>query len=471
MKKTMQKFLIVWIIIAVVFSGALSASAVSYSMTDAQWAEYWSGYTAEGRAVYLAPGADDTEMRFSWLCSAGAEKPAVIISENAGMANTKIFEGSAVWSKGTGFGAHVTATGLKENTTCYYQCRDAAGETAVKSFRTTAKGGDFSAIYLTDIHIGGDSLQNEALVQGSKNLNELFAQATEKENISLVVSGGDQATAGRLHEYIGLFASPFIKSVPFALTTGNHDNKALNYRFITNNPNLYQGARSPSWLGGDYWFVKGNALFLMIDSTNSSAVDHYNFVEQAVAANPEIKWRIAVFHHDLYGGHNPGRESENKLLRLLLTPIFDKFAVDLVLMGHSHVFSRSHVLYGNKISQYLDGKKSIRDAMGTIYLTSASASNPREAEQQGSEFVAVDHASSTDKIYNILNFRGDNLTIESYIVGQEQAFEVFTLEKTGLTGGHPDDSVPFWYPIVQWLGTVYNKINNLTRGFEYLFDL
>lgn len=209
----------------------------------------------------------------------------------------------------------------------------------------------------------------------------------------------------------------------------------------------------------------------MIDSTNSSAVDHYNFVEQAVAANPEIKWRIAVFHHDLYGGHNPGRESENKLLRLLLTPIFDKFAVDLVLMGHSHVFSRSHVLYGNKISQYLDGKKSIRDAMGTIYLTSASASNPREAEQQGSEFVAVDHASSTDKIYNILNFRGDNLTIESYIVGQEQAFEVFTLEKTGLTGGHPDDSVPFWYPIVQWLGTVYNKINNLTRGFEYLFDL
>lgn len=445
-----------------------SASAGSYAMNAQQWAGYWDEYVREGKAVYLAPGSDDTQMRFAWLSGSNTVQPTVRISKNADMRDFVIFKGGYTSSKNVEFSAHVTATGLEAGTLYYYQCCTGNNTTEIKSFKTVAKGSAFSAVYVTDIHISGDSLANERLIQTSQNLNNVLDAALEKDdNISLIVSGGDQADSGLLPEYIGLFASPVLKTIPFALTIGNHDANTTNYKHITNNPNIYQNAKSRSLLGGDYWFVKGDALFLMLDSTNTSASDHYAFVEQAVAANPGVKWRVAVFHHDLYGGHNPNREGETRLLRILLAPIFDKFAVDLVMMGHSHVFSRSHVLYNNKVSENLTGLSSVKDPKGTVYFVSGSANKPRLPDDEASERIAFDHISIEDVIYNIINFDDERIAIKSYIMGNDsEPFDTFIIEKTGGAGGHPEKPVPFWYGFIARLGTVYNMINNIVRSIE-----
>jgi len=435
----------------------------------AQWDAYWSDYVADGRAVYLAPGADDTEMRFAWMGVAYADVPYVLVSKNSNMSPAQRFDGLFVSGFDVVNSAHVTADGLEENTTYYYRCVCGAGETPVQSFKTGARGDAFSAVFVTDIHISGDDLNGETIREGARIFNQTLNEALVKNpGISLIVSGGDQADSGRLPEYIGAFAPPAIKSLPFALTAGNHDYKTKNLKFVTNNPNVYTQAVSKSLLGANYWFVKGNTLFLMLDTSNSSTVDHYNFVQQAVAANPDIPWRVAVFHHDLYGGHKPNRESENRLLRLLFTPIFDRFGVDLVLTGHSHITSRTHVLYREKIALDTTGMNEVTDAPGTIYYTGGSIGRPRDAETEGSKFLAFDYVSTEERIYTLLDFDSHSLTMNTYILGSGRLLETFTLNKT-VSEPRDEGTVAFWYPAIKWIGTLVNVFNNLSREFEYRF--
>lgn len=473
MKTRLTRPLSIVLCIAILMSTlAFSVSAGVYTTNDSQWKAYWDEYVSDGKAVYLAPGSDDTEMRFAWMSAVNVFQPIVKISKNADMNNAIIFIGGYMASTGPdeGYSAHVEATGLEAGTKYYYRCGTAGNMTAVNTFKTVEADGNFSAIYVSDIHLAGEELHEEQLITGAKVLSDIFESAVEKDKrIALIVSGGDQANSGRVPEYVGLFASPVVKTMPFALTVGNHDKNYLNTTYITNNPNIYENAISPSLLDGDYWFVKGDVLFVMLDSNNRSGRDHYNFVQQAVEANPGVKWRIATLHHDLYGGHKPNRESEARLLRALLTPIFDKFAFDLVLMGHSHAYSRSHVLYRDKISQNLDGLTSVKDAKGSVYFVGGSIGNPRIPEEECGKNIVFDHLSAENKIYSIISFSGDKLTIRSYVFGNdEEPMDTFAIEKTGDMGGHPEKNVPFWYSFIKMLGTVMSLFRNFTQSIEYL---
>lgn len=180
-----------------------------------------------------------------------------------------------------------------------------------------------------------------------------------------------------------------------------------------------------------------------------------------------------MFHHDLYGGHIESRESENKLLRALFTPIIDKFQIDLVLTGHSHRFSRSHVIYKGEITENLCDKTSVTDPEGTIYLNNGTLRVDPDSENQDiidsdlkSEFIATDYISETKGIYNILTFTDDSLTIKSYTYGTEKPFTEFTINKTSQQGGHPDKPIQAWFVVGKYLGTVYNIINNISRKSE-----
>ncbi len=452
---------------------AFSVSAGLPSMSDSQWAAHWDEYVNDGKAVYLAPGSDNTAMRFAWMSKVNVFKPIVTLSKNPSMNHSITYIGGYMASTGPdeGYSAHVEATELDAGTKYYYQCGTPGNMTAINSFKTVEKSGDFSAIYVSDIHLGGESLDSPHLINGAKVFNDVLEEAVAKDDkIALIVSGGDQADSSRVTEYTALFASPIVKTIPFALTVGNHDSNYSNIKYIANNPNVYKDGVSPSLNDGNYWFVKGDVLFLMLDTNNPSPVDHYNFIQQAVEANPGVKWRIATFHHDLYGGHKPNRNNENRFLRLMLTPIFDKFAVDLVLMGHSHIYSRSHVLYRDKISQNLDGLSRVKDAKGSIYFVAGSIGRPRVGEGACSEYIAFDHVSEEDILYSIIHFSGDELTLRTHIVGDdEEPMDTFTIEKTGTVGGHPEKEVPFWYGFIQRLGTVISVFDNLSKRIEFLF--
>ncbi len=444
----------------------MNASAVSEKNS-------WTKYLEDGKGVYIGPGANDTEMYVTWYGGKDGVAPTVKVSAKEDMSDALVFTGTVHSSDKVERSNHVTVTGLEKGKTYYYVCCDGTTDTAPKSFSTVAEGADFSAIYVSDVHLTGNSFEDPELYASAKAWDKVLVEATEREKISLILSGGDQATEGQPCEYYGLFIPEQVKTIPFAMAIGNHDVKRYTYDTIANYPNAKLKGLSKSLIHGDYYFTKGNALFLVLDSTNSSAADHYFFVKNAVKENPDAKWRIVMFHHDLYGGHIESRESENMLLRLLFTPIIDAFQVDLVLTGHSHCFSRSHVVYRNEIKESLTGKTSVTNPEGTIYLNNGAVGVDDWSEGEAivdsdlkSEFVATDYLTDNQAIYNILNFTDDSLTIKSYTYGSENPFTELTINKTSQEGGHPDKGVQLWFVFGKYIGTIYNMINNLSRMGE-----
>ena len=462
-------------LLAVIMSFVLLIGSVLPITASAVKAENsWEEYLKDGKGVYIGPGADDTEMYVTWYGGKDGVIPTVKVSEKADMSDAKVFEGTIHSGYKVERSNHVTVTGLEKGKTYYYVCCDGTTDTEVNSFKTVAEGAGFSAMYVSDIHIAGNSYEDESIRECAELWNDVLGEATSREDISLILSGGDQATEGQPYEYYGLFYPQQVKNIPFAFAQGNHDVKRYTYDAVANYPNAKLKGLSKSLIHGDYYFTKGDALFLVLDSTNSSATDHYFFVKNAVKENPDVKWKIMMFHHDLYGGHIESRESENMLLRLLFTPIIDRFQIDLVLTGHSHCFSRSHAIYRGKVTEDLTGKTSVTDPKGTIYLNNGSLETCTDGDpdepifntDRKSEFVATDCISRETSIYNILSFEENSLTIKSYLYGTETPFTELTINKTTNEGGHPDKPTQLWFVIGKYIGTIYNMINNISRKGE-----
>ena len=225
--------------------------------------------------------------------------------------------------------------------------------------------------------------------------------------------------------------------------------------------------RLKSYVGTDYWFVKGDVLFLMMDSNNISMADHRRFVKEAVEANPDVKWRVAVMHHDLYSGRIPHRESENEFLRMMWAPIADEFGFDLCLLGHSHYYTISNVLYNNKTVTVTENGGKVTNPEGTVYMVSGSINNPRNDDDIGlSENIGHSYLTE-EKIYNLIDFSEDSIVINSYVLESDEKIGSLTIEKTTDEGGHTYKTPAKWYyPLIDVISFIAGFINNIGRYYD-----
>ena len=436
---------------------------------DGAWQRYWSDFVEDGSAVYMAPGATESERNLSWYAPKDAQDCRVIVSEREDMTNARTFTGTSVITPEGDRRCKVTVTELSAGKTYFYRCESGAWRSAVYSFSTLA-GKDFTAMYTTDIHVSYDEENAASLMNQSYTFSHVLENAAEKGAPALVISAGDQASRGYRSEYISLVASPVLRSTPFALCPGNHDRKGIAYKYFTNNPNEYNRALVHSLIARDYWYVKGDVLFMVFDSNVGAMTDHRNFVKQAVRENPDVKWRVATFHHDLYGGRIPHRESENALLRMIWSPIFDEFRFDLVLLGHSHYYTISNAMFGNKTNQSLVGLDSVTDPAGTVVMVSGSINRPRvledDAEPPVGENVAYSYLTESP-IYNLLDFSQDSITIRSYEMDGDEPFHTFTITKTDAEGGHPANGRDFYDPFVRLISDIYGWFNEVVTTARF----
>lgn len=430
------------------------------AVSEENWDEVWS--SADGQAgIIMFVGSDESERNFSWYSEKEGD-PTVTISTKKSLKNPHIFVGTCVDAVEGGVVNKVNVTDLKENTKYYYQCTSEGFKSEIYSF-TTSGGSDFSAMYVTDVHITeGDEENPNELYDTSFRFNEVFEDALSKnDGISLILSAGDQASSGLESEYKAMTASDLFKGVSFATAMGNHDRKGIAYKTFKNLPNEDTEASIRSYNGNDYWFVKGDALFLVMDSNSGNGAAHADFVERAVEANPDVKWKIMMCHHDLYSGRIPHRESENRLLRTIWAPIADEFGIDLVLLGHSHYYTVTDVLYKNKTVEEL--KPEMKDPKGTVYMVSCSLGRPRDDEDIGlNDWIGFDYLTQ-EATYNILDFTEDSVTVNSYELGKDTPFNTFTITKTddaekedvGLLTSIKDG-------FVRAVGAVYTIFNNFS---------
>ncbi len=361
-------------ILAIGGQQALWAATVHYNDSSVtgkaeEWNAYvadWDNLSADYTKVSMTPGSTQNELNFAWYSEGTNATPVVYFGTDpdnlpgfegmAGAVDTNL-TGGAVYSYN-----YVTVTGLQPNTKYYYYVK----KSGVNSDIATMKTGSFDEVqilYVGDPQVGASKGQPQgegklAADDGAANTaarNDGFAwdrtldiALQENPDLSFVISAGDQVNKtgkAKEEEYAAYLSADALKSLPVATTIGNHDSLNMDYSYHFNNPN--NTGLGMTEAGGDYYYSYGNGLFIVLNTNNYNVAEHEQSISQAVAAFPNANWRVVTIHQDIYGTGLDHSDTDGMILRTQLTPVFDRYDIDVVLQGHDHTYSRSKLLYGD----------------------------------------------------------------------------------------------------------------------------
>lgn len=352
------------------------ASAADYndsSITGAAgwqaWTEAWNTVAADYTQVSMTPGVDETQLNFAWYSKDETGKRATpVVHFGTDKNNLAQFTGTSAavdtgLTDGTAYSYnHVTVTGLKANTTYYYTVEKNGVQTEVKTYQT----GNFERaqiLYVGDPQIGaskgqtqnGEELTADSGAANTAARNDSFAwdrtldiALQQNPGLDFVISAGDQVNKTgkpKEEEYAGYLSASALTSLPVATTIGNHDSLNADYQYHFYNPN--QTGYGETEAGGDYYYSYGSGLFIVLNTNNYNVAEHEKTIKEAVASDPDAKFRIVTIHQDIYGSGLDHSDTDGMILRTQLTPIFDEYDIDVVLQGHDHTYSRTKLLYGD----------------------------------------------------------------------------------------------------------------------------
>ncbi len=472
MKKT-NKLLCIILVFIMLFESSSVSFAILDDIDKGIWDKGWEmGIDSTEAAVTMFVGNDENGRTIAWYSDTETGYVELISTEGS-----KKIDATAKKTAEGDYRLFVTLTDLGAG---FYTYKCVSGDFESLPYTFTVEENESNTVlYVTDIHISKDSEDNHNELRDTSYLwNEVLEDAVktagfEGNTIDAVVSGGDQASEGLRDEYEGLSSPLLLKSIPFSVSVGNHDRKSVGYKDYTANPNEAEQTFK-SYIGNDYWFRQGDALFLILDSCNVSMKEHYKFMKNATEQNEDAVWIIAVMHHDMFGGRKPHRDSENKMLQLLWTPFFDEFGVDLCLYGHSHFYSVSNVIYGRETVEKTGQNAQLTDPQGTVYIASgsltrhASVLNDEGETPPVGEDIGYTRLEEAETIYNLIEITKDTLTFKSYSAEGNEEFNRLEITKTTKQGGHSYKNSA-WYlkPVAFFVGRIVNIINNIDMYNSY----
>ncbi|MBR6786200.1 MAG: metallophosphoesterase [Clostridia bacterium] len=434
------------------------------ALTKPEWDTLYNSLKDDNTLPMLCVGADETQVSLCWHADKETAVAQVKLADNAAMDGATTFEGKKTDAENDEqVVCRVTVTGLEENTTYYYQWYGDNGWSEACKYETKSFG-DHKALVIGDIQIGGQTEDTEVQSQNGYDWNSVLAEALSKNpDASFMLSAGDNTSTGKTAaEWQTLLMPEALRELPLALAIGNHDKKGMMYNYYTNMPNEYYGNYFEG-LDRDFWFRHGDVLYLVFDACSPAAADHMAMAKEAVEANPDAKWRIGVMHQALFGpGYSVLDPETSILLNAVFSPIYDSFDLDLVVNGHSHLQGRSHFIYESTIVGKAESGGTYTDPFGTVYLNT-NAICDQNSFSASSPYTAYSFYENDITTYTTLDFKGDTLVIETRRGDNSELLDSLTLKKTK---DFKDDGIlqklhRFVYKFVEFLGIVYQKIDNV----------
>lgn len=412
------------------------------------------GESYDSSRIILTPGKTAKDLGFAWYSQKKGE-PAVKIGKKEDLSDAQEFKGTATEinrsnQKNTYKASNkVTVEGLfEENTTYYYSYTDDVKNpnwSEVQSY-TTKKTTNFQTILVGDPQIGASGSQGQGtaddinIAVDTFNWNKTLEQAKiTAPNASFILSAGDQIDyAGtdssdgknvRESEYAGFTYPALLRMLPLATTIGNHESKGTDYKYHYNNPNSEDGLGSTN-SGSDYYFSYGNVLFISLNSNNGNTVEHRELLKKAVESNPDAKWKVVMFHHDIYGSGQPHSDTDGANLRALFAPLMDEFGIDMCLTGHDHSYARSYLMADGTAIQY-DDSVAINPE-GTLYIAAGSASGSKFYKLATTKQYYIAERSNTQiPTFSTIDFSDESIVIKTYDYNGNKYADDYTLYKTG----------------------------------------
>lgn len=177
---------------------------------------------------------------------------------------------------------------------------------------------------------------------------------------------------------------PVTRSVPWMVTTGNHDMEAWY------SPEGYGGQRArwslpdngfdPRTAPGVYAFTYGNVGFVALDANDVSYEIPANFgytdgkqtawLDRKLGelrAAKDIDFIVVFFHHCAY---STSTHASDGGVRAQWLPLFARHQVDLVINGHNHVYERTDAIKNDEVGRPVPiGAATDPTRDGIVYVT------------------------------------------------------------------------------------------------------
>jgi len=353
----------------------------------------------EVKDLVINPGSDETKRRFAWYNTqetVGAQLQYALKADyikDSGFTdeNSVIVTGTTEvpYMNTKDLSCKAEIEGLELGTEYVYRVGNAHSfDDNVYSFKTHNVDEKQVFVVVSDIH---NTMKNyESLTEEDpanrikRNNNIVESLMLIKPETQFIISAGDNMSIGgngytvddsnkehyRIKQELELdqlMATNLFRRVPFISATGNHETMDIGKphggvtRYHYNVPNeIYNengalGAYVNTNHFGNWWFRNGDVLIIGImlhkgiktgAYVNVTPEANKEYIQAALDANQDAKWKIVVNHVPAYSSIiHTGEEHTTRNLYAELD--LDNLDIDAVISGHQHAYSRSKQLLTN----------------------------------------------------------------------------------------------------------------------------
>lgn len=319
--------------------------------------------------------------------------------------------------------------GLEPNTLYAYRVGDGANRWSewIQVRTATAEPEPFTFLYFGDA-------QNHVLSHWARVIRAAYQKAP---HASLSLHAGDLINrAHRDVEWAEWFqAGGWIHaSVPSIPVAGNHeydeqteaetDPKILSLQWRPQFT-LPVVESLPEHLHETVYTIDYQGVRFIVLNSNRDLEFQAEWLRGVLADNP-MNWTVVSSHHPVFSS---GRGRENPERRALLKPIFDEFAVDLILQGHDHTYARGQV----PVRMSDNAESAQAGAITSMYVNSVSGPKMYDFNDDGwdvyqPEGVELDRMAENTQFFQVIDVDGRELHYKAYTATGE-LYDAFKLRK------------------------------------------
>lgn len=354
----------------------------------------------EVKDLVIHPGSDETKRRFTWYNTqetSGAQLQYALKADyikDGGFTdeNSTVVEGrtEVPYMNTKDLSCKAEIEGLELGTEYVYRVGSGRSfDDNVYSFKTHEVEDKQVFAIVSDIHNTMKSYTSLEDADAAKKIKTMtnFYNSLMKiyPETQFIVSAGDNMSIGgngytvddtnkesyrviQELEMDQLFAPSIFRHVPFISATGNHETMDIGkphggvtkYHYNVPNEMYNENGVIGSYLDtnqiGNWWFRNGDVLVIgillhktspQVACKNVSAEANKAYIQAALDANPDAKWKIVINHVPAYSSVVHTGE-EHKQRDLFAELDLDNLDIDAVISGHQHAYSRSKQLLTNK---------------------------------------------------------------------------------------------------------------------------
>ena len=365
------------------------------------------------RFLSVNVGSTEEEVSLTWF-SPKEEAGQVYwtTADDEDFQNAVLYDASVMASEVTSgyYVNRATVTGLLPETEYQYQVGTKEALSPVYMYTTPALSDTFTFAAVGDAQLGKPV---EEMNRQKNNWHRLLNKVKYHfPDAGFLVSLGDQVNDFDDGEEYGAFLNQgVLYSLSLAPVKGNHDVGGPQYSEHFTLPNQSSLGTCDDDGDGDYWFTRGNALFLVLNTMDASKWgEHKEFIASAVEANPDTKWRIVFSHFSPYNAYESYVENARNI-----RPYFLEFAaaydIDLVMCGHDHAYVRTHFI--KEDGSFQEYESPADNPEGTMYVTLSSSSGSLYRRPGSQDEAAVFKKRDTPEVTGV-QVSPDSLKISTY---------------------------------------------------------